>query len=175
MVDVDGGLEAYAEALDAGHVDPQRGLPNAVFDFALQITPMINVDLLVCDGAKRMLWAWRDDAFGTGWHIPGGIIRRREPWATRIAEVARLELGTTVVAEDQPCHVVQLLDGERGHFISLLFRCRLTGSLHPPRGFLPPESRPEPEQLAWFDRVPDPLYSSHEIYRDWITREAGRA
>lgn len=169
MADVNGTvLQAYSRALSCRDVDPRRGLPDEVFGFALQIVPMVNVDLLVRDDSWRILWAWREDAFGTGWHLPGGIIRFRERWQSRIAEVARIELGAEVSADEHPCRTLQLLDGERGHFLTLLFRCTLRGELQPPRGLIPPDAQPEPEQLCWFDAVPQSLYPAHETYRNWI-------
>jgi hypothetical protein len=69
--------------------DPGRGLPDEVFEFALAITPMINVDLLV-SGDRGVLLAWREDKWGSGWHVPGGIIRFNETISHRISEVARL-------------------------------------------------------------------------------------
>ncbi len=158
----DGDLDAYGAALRAGRVDPGGGLPDPVFQFALDIVPMINVDLLLRDAAGRVLLAWRDDAFGRGWHVPGGIIRRGESFADRIAAVARLELGTTVAHEAEPCRVSQLPNDGRGHFISLLFRCALAAPLDPAAlaGAVPRAG-----DLSWCAGAPAALYPAHEIYR----------
>ena len=160
----DGDLAAYRTAVRAGRADPSRGLPDAVFQFALDIVPMVNVDLLVRDTAGRTLLAWRVDAFGRGWHVPGGIIRRGESFADRIAAVARLELGTTVAHEAAPCRVSQLPNDGRGHFVSLLFRCALAAPI-PPGALAEPSSEPFAGALAWRAGAPDALYPAHEIYR----------
>src|SRR4051812_2311240 len=78
---------------------PERGLPDAAFSFALKIVPMVNVDLLVKAKDGRTLLAWREDEYGTGWHIPGGIIRLGEMTQDRIHAVADHELAAQVSAE----------------------------------------------------------------------------
>lgn len=136
--------------------DARQGLPDAAFQFVLKTVPMVNVDLLVRDDAGRLLLAWREDPFGTGWHVPGGIIRYREHWDQRIAAVARLELGATVSHGPAPVHLEQFFY-ERGHFISLLFECRL---LSPP----PPDRFRRPDDLAWFASMPSDMYPCQRIY-----------
>lgn len=149
--------------------DPNKGLPDDVFAFALQIVPMINVDLLVRDSQDRVLVAWREDQWGRGWHIPGGIIRFQERAHTRIHEVARQELGASVTADDRPCDIVELLDHGRGHFISMLYRCDLQDS--PGVAVVATETAaPAPGALTWAAGVPDRLYPAHDIYRRWFER-----
>lgn len=158
-------LAAYLDDLDHGLADPRKGLPDPVFRFALKTTPMINVDLLVRDFRGRTLVAWRQDEFGTGWHIPGGIIRWRETFAARIAAVASAELHAEVEADPEPCRISQLLDSGRGHFISLLYRCELRTPI-PADAFAPNENDAVPGQLYWGAEVPGQLYPAHDIYRD---------
>jgi colanic acid biosynthesis protein WcaH len=155
-------LQRVVEAIP----DPCQGLPDPVFDFVLKVTPVINVDLLVQDDGGRALLSWREDPFGTGWHIPGGIVRYRERLETRIAAVARLELGTTVEAEDQPCDMVQFNREPRGHFISLLFRCRLTEG--PDEALMQRYGVRENGALAWIKGTPSELYPAHRVYQRWL-------
>lgn len=50
----------------------KQGLPQEVFYFVSELTPLINVDLLIKDKSGRTLLTWRDDKFyGPAWHIPG--------------------------------------------------------------------------------------------------------
>ena len=109
--------------------DQRQGLPTPVFRLVSQLTPMINVDLLVRDGAGRTLLTWRaDDFYGPGWHIPGGIIRFKENIATRIAKVAESELDCMVDFSPQPLIMHEVMAPHRdvrGHFISLLYLCTL--------------------------------------------------
>lgn len=68
-----GTLKIYIEGIRDYIDDPRNGLPEELFLFATEITPMVNVDLLVRDDEGRILLAWRDDdIYGTGWHVPGG-------------------------------------------------------------------------------------------------------
>ena len=145
--------------------DPKQGLPDPVFDFVRKVTPLINVDLLVRDGNKTLL-AWRVDAYGEGWHIPGGIIRFFEPLEKRIAEVARTELGSRVTAEASPCDIRQFFH-PRGHFISLLYRCTLNGGLGQPE-MLYRGGEKRSGMLAWIEGVPADIYPVHLHYSDWL-------
>jgi len=122
-------LHASIAPLEAAIGDPRQGLPEEVFLFTSRITPLINVDLLIQDDAGRTLLTWRDDeSFGPGWHIPGGIIRYKQTTAESIRDCARRELGAEVTFDPEPLLVSETIRPcrDRGHFISLLYRCRLT-------------------------------------------------
>ena len=114
--------------------DPHLGLPEPIFRLVSSITPLVNVDLLIKDKLKRSLLTWRDDNYSpAGWHVPGGIVRFKEPLADRIKAVAKGELGAEVVFDPTPLIMKEIVHPsrkERGHFISLLYLCRLTS---PPR------------------------------------------
>ena len=87
------------EFLDGQISDPTLGLPLDVFLFISRISPLVNVDLLVQDERGRTLLAWRDDPYaGSGWHVPGGILRFQETIETRIRKVAETEIGTEVAS-----------------------------------------------------------------------------
>jgi ADP-ribose pyrophosphatase YjhB (NUDIX family) len=161
-------LEAAARAVP----DATQGLPDPVFQFALKITPMINVDLLVRNDQGEHLLAWREDPYGQGWHIPGGIIRFNEPIAARIAAVAKEELFATVRHEEMPCDVRQFFH-LRGHFISLLYRCELASPVSAGAAWWHSPARPTPGNLAWIRGMPQHIYSVHQGYRAWL--DAGEA
>ncbi|TAK87945.1 MAG: NUDIX hydrolase [Betaproteobacteria bacterium] len=145
--------------------DPSRGLPDAVFNFAVKITPMINVDLLVRNDRSEHLLAWREDDWGSGWHIPGGIIRYNEPIHERIAAVARSELSTGVRHSSLPVDIKQFFH-RRGHFISLLFLCELEAPIGD-RSLLQLDI-PRTGALRWIQGAPSDLYSVHKVYSDWL-------
>ena len=152
-------------AVSARITRPKAGLPRPVFDFAVSIVPMINVDLLVLDGAGRALLAWREDELSQGWHVPGGIIRGTETIAERIGEVAAGELGLEVLPSASPAAIVQIF-GRRGHFISLVHLCRPVGE-----AVLAIEAgAPRPGELAWFGDMPANTYPSHGYYFDLLAR-----
>lgn len=147
----------------------RQGLPTPVFRLVSQLTPMINVDLLVRDDAGRTLLTWRADEFyGPGWHIPGGIIRFKENIATRIAKVAEAELGCTVDFAPQPLTMREVMAPHRdvrGHFISLLYLCALRT---PPAARLQAGDAPSNDQWRWHDDCPDDLIRVHEMYRPYF-------
>ncbi len=149
--------------------DPTKGLPDPVFQFALRIVPMINVDLLVRNAAGEHLLAWREDEYDAGWHVPGGIIRFNEPIAKRIAEVAVSELGSDVLHGGAPADIKEFFT-RRGHFISLLYLCKLQGPIGNPSLLQP--GVPRQGMLQWIKGVPADLYDVHKVYSDWLRGRA---
>lgn len=102
-------------------------LPEKEFLYISSKTPLINVDLFIINELGELLLSWRDDEYcGTGWHIPGGIIRHGETMKTRLESTARREFGFLPEFEDQPCKITEILlkQDYRNHFISLLFKGR---------------------------------------------------
>jgi len=78
-------LSHHIDGIKAGIGDPRQGLPEELFLFVSELTPMINVDLLIKNDRNETLLTWRADNFyGPGWHIPGGIIRFKESASSRI-------------------------------------------------------------------------------------------
>lgn len=109
--------------------DPTEGLPEEIFEFVSSITPMINVDLLIRDEQGRILLARRNDKFeGMVWHIPGGIIRFKEEIEKRIEHVGYKEIDQKIKFGSKPIAINEIMveHQERGHFISLLYECKLT-------------------------------------------------
>ncbi len=149
--------------------DPRTGLPEELFLFVSRITPLINVDLLLQDPFHRTLLTWRsDELHGAGWHIPGGIIRYKESAHQRIREVARLELGASVDFDPAPIAVMESFSQERnrGHFISLLYRCRLTSELDPQ--LRAGSGPPQPGAWRWHAGPPTDLLEVHHMYRPFL-------
>lgn len=166
MTAADDKLTTFIRAVEA-HIDANaEGWPEELFLFVSRITPLINVDLLVQDDERRTLLTWRSDRFhGPGWHVPGGIIRFREPAADRIQIVAQRELGIAVAFDASPILVHESIEThrrDRGHFISLLFRCRPAGELDPRRKYVP--DAPQPGQWAWHARCPENLIPEQAAY-----------
>ncbi len=148
-----------------------KGLPEEIFLFVSSLTPMVNVDLLIRDEAGRTLLTWRHDRFyGPGWHIPGGIIRFKERFETRIAAVAAGELHARVGFDPAPLCTHEIFNSTRdirGHFISMLYACRLESPLDESRRF--DAATPRNGDWAWHERCPDNLIRVHEIYRTHIS------
>jgi colanic acid biosynthesis protein WcaH len=155
------------EMLDAWVGEPMDGLPEDFFLFLSRFTPLINVDLLIQDDRRRTLLTWRqDDTYGAGWHVPGGIIRYKEAVEDRIRATARRELGAEVAFDAQPFTVEQLMEPgrrERGHFISLVYRCRLLSPPDP--GLRYEHGEPLRDQWAWHEGCPSDLIAAQAHYR----------
>ena len=147
------------------------GLPQEIFLFVSHLLPLVNVDLLIQDAKGRTLLTWRDDVFcGSGWHIPGGILRFKERLETRIAKVAAIEVGTTVDFNPVPLAVNQCIDPDpirrdRGHFISFLYRCRIPDDYVIDNRNRKPT---DPGFAAWHENCPENLIAVHRIYRKFI-------
>ncbi|MCB1916284.1 MAG: NUDIX domain-containing protein [Rhodocyclaceae bacterium] len=165
-------MKAMIDALAEQVPEPADGLPEELFLWVSSLTPMVNVDLMIHDAEGRALLTWRHDRFyGPGWHVPGGIIRFKERTASRIAAVAAHELGARVRCTRQPVAIHEVMHPNRrvrGHFISLLYACRLV---------TPPDASrrhriasPRPGDWAWHRLCPPDLIPVHEIYRDYIER-----
>lgn len=153
------------EAILAKLSGPGAELPPVLFRFVTEIVATSNIDLLVQDEEKRVLLAWRDDAFGTGWHVPGSIIRHREEIGHRIRACAEEEFGCDLAVAERPVALIQIFD-DRGHSVSLCYTAALRGS--PGRRVVGEGDRQQLGSLRWFDEVPGALYPSHLVYRSVI-------
>lgn len=158
------------ELLDRQISNPSSGLPEDIFLFITRLTPMVNVDLLIKDENRRTLLSclsWRDDAFSTGWHVPGGIIRFKEDMKTRIKKVAETEIGADVQFEPVPIAINQIISDHdtRGHFISILYKCFLSNKFIPKNTGL---SKTDVGYLMWHDSCPENMVKVHEMYRKYI-------
>jgi ADP-ribose pyrophosphatase YjhB (NUDIX family) len=158
-------LAASISTLELSLGDPRDGLAPEVFVFVSRITPLINVDLLIQDDRSRTLLTWRDDEFfGAGWHLPGGIIRYKETAADRIRACAREELGADLASDAAPLLVAETIrqQATRGHFISLLFRCRLISPPDPAKQAV--TDPPAAGQWRWHQRCPPDLLDVQRPY-----------
>lgn len=148
--------------------DPTKGLPEEVFLLATEITPMVNVDLLIRNTKNQILLAWRDDCFyGKGWHVPGGIIRLKESFEERIQKVGEIEIGCpNIMFNPEPLEIVPIICPEmkrRGHFVSFIYEC-----------YLPEEfeienkvSEMQAGYLKWHDTFPDNMLDVHAFYKKY--------
>ena len=149
------------------------GLPDEVFYLISRLTPLVNVDLLIVNENNQKLLTWRDDQFyGPGWHIPGGIIRFKELAESRISKVAELELGTTVSCEAKPLVIREIMNPNRdirGHFISMVYKCKLTSSLCSEIEASNSVSASK-GQWQWFSVMPPNMIKQHMQFEDLINQ-----
>ena len=148
----------------------KAGLPQEAFYFVSQLTPMINVDLLIKDKLGKTLLTWRDDKFyGPACHIPGGIIRFKEKIEDRINKVAENELGCEVKFCTTPLDIREMMNKDRdirGHFISMLYSCEIVGNPDNLKRSL--DNNPRHGQWAWHEEAPQNLLRVHEPFRKFI-------
>ena len=164
-------LKKLFEEVDTYIEDPTEGLPEEVFIFLTQNTPMVNVDLVIRDDKGRILLSWRDDEFcGRGWHIPGGIVRLKETFEERIQKTAIKEIGCEVKFEKEPVEVRSIIHKEqktRGHFVTFVYECRI------PDGFEIDQRGKEPGEagyLKWHEEFPEDMIEVHDFYRKYFGR-----
>lgn len=158
-------LSTAVSTVESALGNPHEGLPSEVFLFVSRITPLINVDLFIQDDRGRTLLTWRvDEFFGAGWHVPGGIIRHKEMAADRIRACARNELSADVSFDPTPILVSETIRDQinRGHFISLLFRCRLLTALDEAKRA--PMEAPSAGDWRWHDGAPPDLLEAQRQY-----------
>lgn len=141
------------------------GLTQEAFLFSSTITPLINVDLLTKNKGCQILLSWRDDEYcGTGWHIPGGIIRHGEKIQDRIQKTAISEFGCEVKNVKFVKITEQLLNQEeRNHFISLLYECELEDDFDLERVNAGIDGKTS-GYLRWFDSNPGLVYSQYGYF-----------
>ena len=162
-------LESYLKKIKGIISDPQDGLPEELFHFASSITAMANVDLLMKNNKKTLL-IWRDDQYyGPGWHIPGGIIRFKETFSSRIHKVAESELDMSVTHSQAPITIKELFAKNRnvrGHFITFLYECWPESEPDISRKYNGGE--PQNGQWSWHDKSPINIIKQHASYESFI-------
>jgi len=163
-------LEAYLKKIKEIISDPGDGLPEELFYFASSITAMVNVDLLIKNKKKQTLLTWRDDQYyGPGWHIPGGIIRFKETFSSRIRKVAKSELGMSVSHTTDPVTIKELFAKNRdvrGHFITFLYECCPKSEPDISRKYH--GGIPQNGEWSWHDKSPKNIIKQHASYETFI-------
>ena len=163
-------LESYLKKIKESIPNPQDGLPEELFYFASSITAMANVDLLIKNKNKQTLLIWRDDKYyGPGWHIPGGIIRFKETFSSRIHKVAESELGMSITHNKNPLTIKELFAENRdirGHFIAFLYKC--WPESEPDIGRKYNGGKPQNGQWSWHDKAPINIIKQHAAYKSFI-------
>lgn len=162
MVTVPPHLLAMIEAsIDGGPGD----LGEELFLVISRLTPLVNVDLFIQNRSGRTLLTWREDEyFGAGWHIPGGIIRYKETAADRLRKCAREELNAEISFEAAPMMISETIreQQDRGHLISMLYRCRLESPLDEAQRAT--TDAPVPGAWRWHDVAPPNLLEVQRHY-----------
>ena len=162
------GIPEYIRELESQIGNPKEGLPEAIFQFASRLTPLVNVDLLIRNTLGQVLLTWRDDEiFGRGWHVPGGCIRLGETFADRISAVANSELGVSVTANPNPIGIYETVDNtrtSRTHHITFLFDCQLDSE----PASVDRHTRGQPKSGSWAWHAKRPRRLLQTKYQTWF-------
>jgi ADP-ribose pyrophosphatase YjhB (NUDIX family) len=151
-------------------IDAANGIGEDLYLAISQLTPSINVDLIIKsdDGLKTLL-TWRDDRYyGPGWHVPGGVIRFKEKMLTRVHKVAEKELQRHLSSVNGPIGFHEMFNQTRdirGHFISFVYEVTLA---EPPAADQGPSKVPKNGQWQWFETCPENLISNQSDLRGYI-------
>ena len=147
---------------------PQDGLPDHLFKYVSSITPIINVDLLIHNPKKGIILSWRSDEFyGPGWHVPGGIIRFKENIVDRLYHVAKQEINLNQDLEFSFISINQIMNPNRdirGHFISLLFACKLDNPKLDNKNI----EENKNGYFRWHDKLPKKIIKQHKRYEKYM-------
>lgn len=140
-------------------IDASKGIGQDLFLQISQLTPMINVDLVVkSKNMKKTLLAWRDDQYyGPGWHIPGSVVRFKEKMLTTIKRISDKELKSDIDKIKGPLGYHELFNHERnirGHFISFIYVATLKKE---PITVDIKNKDNKNGDLCWFESSPDNL------------------
>lgn len=130
-------------------VDPRQGIGTEALDAISCLTPIVNVDLLIKNPEGKVLVSWRDDDIcGSGWHLPGGIVRYKENLLDRVHKTAVAELGVDVNVDEKPLEINEIIleQEKRGHFISILYMCKPVEEIS-----VKTETTLTPGELHWYD------------------------
>lgn len=169
-------LSKLREKMSSLGINPQKGLGEDFFLFVSSLVPIVNVDLLVYNSSGEFILTRRNDSHcGVGWHIPGGCIRFKESFDTRIRKVAKEELGLVDFTYDKiPIKVFEIFSNqdrniknqdERAHFITLVFKCYAPESY---KVFNGSKSEQDIGYIKWFDELPDDFLPMQECYKELL-------
>ena len=150
--------------------NPEVGLPEELFLFLTEITPMVNVDLLIRDTKGRYLLAWRNTPpFEIGWHIPGGIISVKESLHKRIEKTSIKEIGCIVKYGLQPLTMIEDINDvkTRSHFYSFLYNCTIPDDFDISKQ---PYKSGGAGFLQWHDCFPNDMIIAHYKYKKFFDK-----
>jgi ADP-ribose pyrophosphatase YjhB (NUDIX family) len=159
-------IDQLVAKLESTIADPRQGLQEEIFLLVGRLTPLVNVDLLIRHPLYGILLTWRSDDFhGSGWHVPGGIVRFQESFIDRIEKTAIAELGIPIASADGPIAVTEMRDQsrrDRSHFVSLLYSVNIKQE-HVVQ--LENWVATSPTEIQFFKDCPETLLSCQSAYK----------
>ena len=151
-------------------IDAQKGIGQELFLAISQMTPSVNVDLIIKshDDSSTLL-TWRDDQYyGPGWHVPGGVIRFKEKMIERVHKVAKVEFGRELTRIEGPIGFHEMFNATRdvrGHFVSFVFSVTLN---KPPDPKFQVVSEPFNGGWSWFAECPEKLIPNQSDLKQYL-------
>ncbi len=151
-------------------IDAKKGIGKELFLAISQMTPSLNVDLIIkSPDSKSTLLTWRDDTYyGPGWHVPGGIIRFKEKMIDRVHKVATIEFDRELLKVEGPIGYHEMFNTTRdirGHFVSFVFSVKFK---KPPNIKSKVISEPFNGGWRWFEECPENLINNQSVLRKYI-------
>ena len=126
---------------------PEKGLQQEVFNVLCGVVTHVACELVIINNKKEKLLTFRKDKFWNGWHFPGGLLRYRENFSSRLKQVAKMELGVKLISA-KFLFPINYINSKRGHDVSLVFLCKLNG---------------KPKIGKWFKIMPKNIIPEHKI------------
>ena len=151
-------------------IEARNGIGQDLFLAISQLTPSVNVDLIIksADETSTLL-TWRDDEYyGPGWHVPGGVIRFKEKMIDRVHKVAITEFNRKLLHVKGPIGFHEMFNTTRdvrGHFVSFVFSVKLN---EPPDSKLQVVSDPFHGGWHWFEKCPENLIPNQSALRRYF-------
>tara|TARA_Y100000991_G_scaffold159941_1_gene122173 strand:- start:341 stop:844 length:504 start_codon:yes stop_codon:yes gene_type:complete len=147
-------------------IDAKKGIGEELFLSISQLTPIINVDILIKNNKNEILLTWRSDQYyGPGWHVPGGIVRFKETLLDRVKKVAKSELLLELNNINGPIGHHEMFNNTRnirGHFISFVFEVVL---IKQPPIKLKSGTTPKEGEWKWFKKCPEDFIHNQNALR----------
>ena len=134
-------------------------IPVEIFNALNATIPISACEIVIFDKSKGLLLTWREDEFWKGWHFPGSIIRKGEKFEQTLKRVAKDELGRNLKSH-QFIFPMNYHNGPRGHSVSFVFLCELSG---------------QPKDGKFFKTMPKDIIKDHrELWKNFQTFQKNR-
>lgn len=131
-----------------------------LFLFFCRFKPNLCIEIIIQDPDKGTLLTWREDeVFGSGWHIPGGVIRYKETLEDRLKATAESELNANLLTYEYVETRELILDSvkERQHEVVMIYRCTIDS-----------DTALDSKKMKWFKEMPVDIIEVHKGYGDYF-------
>ncbi len=120
-------------------------IPQELFISIMGKNVPVTIELIILRGNKILLTP-RNDAYYKGWHFPGSFLCPGETFEKACERTALKELNLKI-RKSELISTINVLEGKRFHYASLVFLCSARG---------------EPAEGEWFAKCPKNIISQHK-------------